>query len=515
MIRGKSRPVRQEIGLEASIHNRFDIEVRDSRTGEIRQRAQAFNIICDALWTRMLGGNNAPWFAYILYGKGSGTPAAEDTELFSKLGAVSVNTGSYGNYSGINEVASLDEVNGTYSLRRSNAIDETVAVGETITEIGIGYDDTHIVTHAMLQDMNGNPISITKTATDIITFYATVYVHWSAAGYQNGKIVVVPMRAVSGRVTFLWDIATGGFDGSLIVYPGMGASFGVLKGNGNEIYRSGSLVKAATNKTLGFSGMRFPVGDANGELYGFTIAFGDRTSASTNRGMLPGVYIDADVFDRTSWAITGEAVGTGDGSTTDFATNFGVRSGAKVYVDGVENASTTVRTGPKDSVHPGQYFDVIDDHGAVLPNYPITTERMSNDYASKTVYYRNSHLMAIDGYHSENHPWYGTVSAVSAVEYSGDLSTWTAVSAIQGENNDWTFSAPVTALYWRVTYASITNAIFYFFNSAGSATNIHFSTAPASGAVITADYVPDCIPKDSDHVFDLSLTITLGEYTGS
>ena len=34
---------------------------------------------------------------------------------------------------------------------------------------------TPLCTHALIKDMNGNPVVITKTDTDIITIYATVY----------------------------------------------------------------------------------------------------------------------------------------------------------------------------------------------------------------------------------------------------------------------------------------------------------------------------------------------------
>lgn len=528
MIRGKSRPVRQEISIEAAIHNRFDVEVRDSRTGKIRQRAQAYNIICDALWTRMLGGDNAPWFAYILYGKGSGTPAAEDTELFSKLGAVSVQGTYQQGYAGINEVSTIDSANGVYSLRRSNYIDETVAVGETITEIGIGYDDTHAVTHAMLEDMNGNPISITKTATDIITFYATVYVHWSSSGYSNAKIKVVPLPESRGSGNYmaspslLWCLACGDLGGNARVYPGAGESYGVLSGNaaGSTAYREQSLIKSDSNKSISISGMRFTVNDANGEVRGFTVFINRKYTSSFG---LPSLYIDADAFTRTSWGITGEAVGTGDGTSLGFATKFPVRSGATIYVDGVESSAVTIREGVLDTAHPGYYFDGIDSTGRLRPHYPITTGDVpasnSDDdmnFRSKTMYFRNTKLLPIDGYYT-NIGGAASNPAVSAVEYSSDFVHWTAVSATRGSGSDWSFAEPVTALYWRVTYNNWvgTYARFYFTNSAGSANNVSFDSAPAAGAVITADYVPDCIPKDSDHVFDLSLTITLGEYTGS
>ena len=59
-----------------SIHNRFDIEVINARTGEIKQRAQAENVILNRLWTALLADNGNRYFGYIFYGSGSGTPAA-------------------------------------------------------------------------------------------------------------------------------------------------------------------------------------------------------------------------------------------------------------------------------------------------------------------------------------------------------------------------------------------------------------------------------------------------------
>ena len=86
MIRGTKRPrvkaveiiepkaQKIDAKLNASIHNRFDIEVVDVKTGEIKQRAQAENVICNALWTRLF--TPGAYFNYIHYGTGSGTPAA-------------------------------------------------------------------------------------------------------------------------------------------------------------------------------------------------------------------------------------------------------------------------------------------------------------------------------------------------------------------------------------------------------------------------------------------------------
>ena len=188
--------------LNASIHNRFDVEVVDSVTGEVRQRAQAENVICNQLWTRMLSPE--AYFNYIHYGSGSGTPAVGDTSLFAFSG--------YGTPSTADDVWSGDYATGVASLRRKIKLSETTAVGVTIAEVGIGYDTTAetLCTHAMLKDMSGNQISITKTATDIINIYATVFVHADVSTLESHGIYFTNLinakfgvlQALFGRVSF-------------------------------------------------------------------------------------------------------------------------------------------------------------------------------------------------------------------------------------------------------------------------------------------------------------------------
>jgi hypothetical protein len=47
----------------------------------------------------------------------------------------------------------------------------------------------------------------------------------------------------------------------------------------------------------------------------------------------------------------------------------------------------------------------------------------------------------------------------------------------------------------------------------GNTANIHFSTPPDVGAVITVDYVTPWVAKDTNHVFDFTLELQFGEYT--
>lgn len=69
--------------------------------------------------------------------------------------------------------------------------------------------------------------------------------------------------------------------------------------------------------------------------------------------------------------------------------------------------------------------------------------------------------------------------------------------------------------YWQFQNTGSTATRLYFAAvgvAADPEHNITFSTPPAAGAVITADYTPNCIAKDENHVFDLTLALTFGEY---
>ena len=158
-----------KITQEAKIHNRFDIEVRDSITGEVKQTAQAENILLDSIYTRLCGGSS--YFVNIHFGTGTGVPVATRTSLFTHLGTKTA----------VDE--ELVKAIPLSSWKRKIVLAPEEYVGQTITEVGIAWGSTatYLMTHAMIKDAEGNPISITKTATDVITIYATVFVTFSTA----------------------------------------------------------------------------------------------------------------------------------------------------------------------------------------------------------------------------------------------------------------------------------------------------------------------------------------------
>ena len=163
---------------ETAFHNRFDVTLTDAESGAVRCRARAFNVICEALWERLScgGTDDAPggdYFRYIVYGSGSGTPYSSDTRLFSREGAAELREENGRRFS-----CSVDPETNTAAVSGHIRLGTSDAIGVTITEVGIGYDDIHVVNHAMLEDMNGNPLSVTKTDTDILDITATVFLHF-------------------------------------------------------------------------------------------------------------------------------------------------------------------------------------------------------------------------------------------------------------------------------------------------------------------------------------------------
>ena len=151
-----------EVRANVSIHNRFDIIERDARTMEITLKAQAENIVLDRIYTRLCAFNT--FFVNIVFGSGTGTPTADGTTLFTRIGNKAATT------------EQLIRATPTSQWTRKCRLETSEYNGQTLREIGISDDTTLINTHALITDAEGNPIELEKTALKIIDIYATVYV---------------------------------------------------------------------------------------------------------------------------------------------------------------------------------------------------------------------------------------------------------------------------------------------------------------------------------------------------
>ena len=531
MIRGQKRALDKRpsvnVDLKAAIHNRFDIEVVDARNGKVKQRAQAFNVVCDQIWTDMFSNSNG-YGSYILYGDGSGTPSAQDTTLFSKVGYarvdLSLDNGGY------------DLENGVAWYTRKGVISESEAVGKNLTELGLSSQNstTNICTHAMLQDMNGNQISIVKTDSDIINIYATVYVHWNT-GYINGiKIYMykIPIQKTYSdtNYNFLnWILG-------LTSNPYLSAQF--LYGNNPEermTYAEAVQVKNAgglgcnitrnlSTKTLSATISRLGASDANSQLggiRGIMIAGKYTTDSNSNKAnykAFPLAHLKIDPSWFPGSTITGESVATGDGSTTDFSTKFGfVRDGtAVVKVDG-QVADCTVDYGkPHDLTNMGIHFDLVSitwgDPGT-WNNWEVPTVAEARDTNSDYRYGRACEAVYYNPFYDYGITSCKKWSSAVTLSVSDDMTTWVEISSARTDN----LSIPEAyqhCKYWKLTAHGTGDVRGLTLMTTGvTPNNIHFTNPPADGAVITVDYISDTIAKDENHVFDFTFNVQLGEYT--
>ncbi len=499
MIRGQKRALDKQpsvnVDLNASIHNRFDIEVIDARTGKVKQRAKAENVICNQMWDRLLSSNasNRQWNKYIHYGQGSGVPSASDASLFSFIAAVQIGFGGEPE-----NVYRTDGANGVFSLTRRIILSTTDAVGKTITELGIGYSSASnsLCTHAMLQDMNGNQISILKESTDIINIYATVYLHVNAGGYQNGDIKIAFCAADQN---FLARFALGKNGANFgtndfLAYPSYGDCAGRYYRYGDYVTVTPVYNPSEKKIVLNYARLGADKGNIDGGFGGICIQ--KTLHVKSNGNCIPPTVIE------------GEAVGTGDGSTKDFKTKFSFAKDATVYVDGVADPTATVQNIPQAVTEMGRYFINIDEFGNFKGLYdPPADKNLSLFENGFPMYFENPYYQ------------YGIVSAntgnysFSKIYASDDLVNWTLV---RENGNGALLSGHEYHRYYKFLSTHASSSVegpTNFVAKDITANNIHFETAPPDGAVITIDYTSENVAKDSNHVFDFSLTIQFGEYT--
>lgn len=200
----------------------------------------------------------------------------------------------------------------------------STANGSTITEIGLasGTSASTLITHAMLKDLNGNTVSIAKTATDIINIYITVFVHWTSLNDIT-------------LTQYFFDCLVGG-----------------QSHTNSGVYSSVAYLYYADGTNTNFMyGWTYTLDAANKK---YTLSLIHLTADSYNSHGITGIKFRDDSYYKdvlsttlpASWYsgsdVVGEAIGTGDGSTTTFSTYFPHASKATVYVNGVAATDVTV-----------------------------------------------------------------------------------------------------------------------------------------------------------------------------
>ena len=74
------------------IHNRYELELKDSYTGKVKQRAVAENVVLNTIWNNLtIRDGYVLMFGGVAMGTGNGTPAESDTGLFAQAFSYSSN----------------------------------------------------------------------------------------------------------------------------------------------------------------------------------------------------------------------------------------------------------------------------------------------------------------------------------------------------------------------------------------------------------------------------------------
>lgn len=519
MIRGQKFNVvvpQKSIDIEAKLHNRFDFDVIDAKTGEVKQRAYAENIILDKWWTQVFTPARANTSIHV--GTGTGTLAPSRTSLFNFLaGKASVESAT-----------TINEAENWISHKRIATWLETENMNTAWTEVGIAYStaSSSLTTHALIKDLNGNPVTLNKGATDIINVYSTVYAYLPAQ--TLGIRFIYPRKVninLSDGAFLAWLIGCSGYfplhrtfglKGAL-QYSQSGYS-GSWSGNLSLAYNSSGTnathAGSAATKTLSTIMARMPASSFNSlngvKSIGFGIvAYQGDSGTSMDRVMELQLTVPAPWYPYS--AIVAETIGTGDGATQDFETYFPfvLNDGSFILKKNgtvIDPACYAVDWNEPNGSDLIYHLNILDYYSSY---FSIGCPNSNTDSATRPLIY----VIA------EN-PWYqrfpissfpGTLASNIYVADSPD-GPWTQITLASG-------SVPTqyqSKRYWKFSPSSTSSSMNILSTTSdvlAAQKNIHFTAgnAPASGDVITADYHCGVIAKTENNVFDLIVNITLQE----
>ena len=480
-----------EIKQGVKMHNRFDVEVRDARTGQIKQEAKGYNIILDKMYTRLCGGSS--YFTNIHFGTGTGTLSPTRTSLFSHLGTKSAVT------------EELTKALPTSMWKRKITLNPEEYVGEEITEVGIAYGSTssYLVTHAMLEDAEGNPISILKTATDVVIIYATVYITLTSS-YPTLYYYSAGINSLIGYLTG-GSAPTGSFGLKPILW-------GIRLGSTSNV----SWISDVANRQRKTNVMRFgtTVGNGHAQVLDFTNIFELKLPTE-------------NVFDGQPYE--GVPIGVGDGVKDTFdIPSYNIQADAlTVKVNGVAVEAYALKSMPAFFELP--IYNIPGRGSAVSLSADGTVLALASGTTSPYVTVWD---WAEDAWSErsqpDNVPSYGqrvslsgdgTVLALASGTVSPYLKVWDwavdawterpqppnvltnqSVVSLSGDGGVLALGSYTTAPYANV-----------WTSKEATAYRIKFDTAPAEDDVITADYTVNGLHKTDQYVVDVSMAIQFGE----
>ena len=417
-------------------------------------------------------------------------------------------------------------------------------VGTVFTEVGVafGSTSTNLVTHAAIADAEGNLITLTKTSTQVLTIYATIYIELGAEMY-GGKLKWAGMPDNNVLLNYL----TGSSFPTVQWYVGQnpgprftGQGFITIDtplGNSGSITPA-NWVKDAANKKVttpdpsAVGGPRIGTAAGNGHVAEFGLGSSNTTPVFSAVLPISGVF--------AGQTVTGVTVGVGDGEVTKFtlpARNIDTSTIA-AQVEGTPTSVTSAQlaflqaqvapaTMPGNSVRTCAWHTIgTDTYLAVgsetsdatkftwykLIDGALVAQTAPATMPGNSVYSCAWHTIGTDAYLAVGS---ATTDATRFTRYKltdGALVAQTAPATMPGNS--------VRTCAWHTigtdTYLAVGSGIsdatrFRLYKDLSNITEITF--APAPTGTITADYTVLGMHKTSSYVIDLQCSIQYGEPT--
>ena len=167
------------MNIDASIKfkNKYRLQHIDTITGETLHDLEFHNVVLDQI-IDTVGTNGYYTGSFgIAIGDGSGIPSASDTTLFHEIKKF---TGLTGKCSKKDNNTLLFSVSVTIPANASEVYD--------ISEVGVCFLNSTLVTHALILDSEGNPISVKKKDTDKIILNCELYITFELKDIENFNI---------------------------------------------------------------------------------------------------------------------------------------------------------------------------------------------------------------------------------------------------------------------------------------------------------------------------------------
>lgn len=468
-----------------NFHNRFDIVKNGEWVG------YAENIILNQMYNRICNFNS--YFVNIHFGAGSGTPTPERTSLFNHLGTKTA------------VVEETIKALPTSKVTKKIVLMPEEYVGQTITEVGVAYGSSasNLVTHAMIKDAEGNPLSIDKTDIDVIEIYATVFVTLIDS---NGVLFLNESAISISRTTPRSNVLL-----EYLISGNTSLSPAIMLESHNREHRTpyiSTIAKKApsisvntANRTRTYS-VRFEINEAN---YG----------ASIHSVSLEGVCRKVLNITHT---LSGHVIGIGDGVQDTFEIPHSIINPV-IKVNGAVNTDNvvTVFDEPNYRISPMLFAEELlpEDFSTLwaepYTNYSLTVSSTFylGGWKNKVSLRGKTLTMQMRGRDS------GVTSRLE-LETSEDGSNWTTRLSLSGRSTDGLQERQILVdwddLYYRLkTTNGFSVANLWIEPDESKISKVVFNTPPAIDDVITIDGTLPYYPKDENYVVDVTFELQFGE----